>query len=208
MKTKIKICGITCEEDIRILNRYLPDYAGFVFAESRRRIPAETAKKLGESLDPKIKKAGVFVNMELEQLLEVSGIAGLDAVQLHGDETQEYIERLRESFAGKTQIWKVLRISGKNSLDAMERYKADLFLTDAYVKGVPGGSGKQFDWSLLTELENRKNIILAGGLNPENVSDAISTVKPYGVDVSSGVETAGKKDDLLVGEFIKKARGL
>ena len=208
MSTRIKICGITCENDIRILNKYLPDYAGFVFAKSRREITAETAKNLGSSLDPTIKKAGVFVNMEIEHLVEIAEKAGLDVVQLHGDETRDYIGRLRIYLCGKAQIWKAVRISGESSLNEMFMYNADIFLADAYVKGVQGGSGTRFDWKLLQCIEGRKNIIMAGGLTPDNVKEAISTIKPYGVDVSSGVEIDGKKNELLVGEFIERVREL
>ncbi|NJD02865.1 MAG: phosphoribosylanthranilate isomerase [Ruminiclostridium sp.] len=206
MSTKIKICGITCENEIKILNKYLPDFAGFVFAESKRKISAETAKDLAGSLDQRIKKVGVFVNMEIENLAGVSEKAGLDIVQLHGDESQDYIDELRMYLCSKTQIWKAVRITGKASLNEMSRYRADFFLTDTYVKGVQGGSGKQFDWSLLMGIKKRDNMVIAGGLTPDNVHEAISSIRPYGVDVSSGVETDGKKNELLVGKFITRVR--
>lgn len=208
MSTKVKICGITCENDIRIINKYLPDYAGFVFAESKRKVSAETAEKLGGGLDPAIKKAGVFVDMELECLAETAEKAGLDVIQLHGGETQDYIDRLKAKLSREMQVWKALRISDKSSLDMMTAYKADFFLMDTYVKGMQGGSGVRFDWSLLLGVEDRKRIIMAGGLTPDNVNEAISTVKPFGVDVSSGVEIDGKKGEGLVREFIMKARNM
>lgn len=208
MSTKIKICGITCEADIRILNKHLPDYAGFVFAESKRKISAETAEILGRCLDPKIKKVGVFVNMDLDSLADTAEKAGLDVVQLHGDETQEYIDRLRTKLYEKTQVWKAVRISGERSLNEMSSYKADLFLADTYVKGIGGGSGMRFDWSLLLGIKERTNIIMAGGLTPDNVREAIATVRPYGVDVSSGVETDGRKNEVLVEEFINMVRDM
>lgn len=206
MSTKVKICGITCENDIRILNKFLPDYAGFVFAESRRRITAETAKSLVSEFDPKVKRVGVFVNMEIEQLAELAEKVGLDTVQLHGDETQQYIDSLRMFLDGKAQVWKAIRMSGEKSLNEMEMYKADILLTDTYVKDIQGGSGTRFDWKLLKGNGEGYNVILAGGLTPDNVSEAISIVRPYGVDVSSGVEMDGKKDELLVGKFINKVR--
>ena len=206
MSTRIKICGIICKDDIRILNKYLPDYAGFVFADSRRKITADTAQNLGNALNPLIKKVGVFVNMDMGQLAETAEKAELDVVQLHGDETQDYIDRLRIRLCGRTQIWKAVMISGESSLNAMSEYNVDLFLTDTYVKGIQGGSGIRFDWSLLLGIKQRKNIVMAGGLAPDNVNEAIAAVRPYGVDVSSGVETDGKKDERLVGEFIKRVR--
>ncbi len=210
MNTRIKICGITCDNDIRIVNKYLPDYAGFVFAESRRRVSAETAKNLGCGLDPRIKKAGVFVDMDLEQLAEIAEKAGLEVVQLHGNETQDYIDRLRmklhTGMQNRTQIWKAVRVSDKSSLRELSRYRADFFLTDTYVKGKQGGSGVRFDWSLLSDFEERNKIIMAGGLTPDNVNEAVSTIRPFGVDVSSGVEMDGKKSDRLVGEFIRRVR--
>lgn len=210
MNTRIKICGITCGNDIRIVNKYLPDYAGFVFAESRRRVSAETAKSLGGGLDPRIKKAGVFVDMGLEQLAEIAEKAGLEVVQLHGGETRDYIDRLRmKLLAGgqnRTQIWKAVRVSDKSSLRELSGYRADFYLTDTYVKGMQGGSGVRFDWSLLSDFPERNKIIMAGGLTPDNVNEAVTTIRPFGVDVSSGVEMDGKKSDRLVGEFIRRVR--
>lgn len=210
MNTKIKICGITCENDIRIVNKYLPDYAGFVFAESRRRVSVEKAIDLGSGLDPRIVKVGVFVDMEPEQLADIAEKAGLEVVQLHGGEPRDYIDRLRMKLhngtQNRTQIWKAVRMSDKSSLKGISSYRADFFLTDTYVQGMRGGSGKRFDWSLLSGIEDRSKIIMAGGLTPDNVNEAISTVKPFGVDVSSGVEMDGRKGESLVGEFIRRVR--
>lgn len=211
MSTKVKICGITCENDIRILNLYLPDYAGFVFAESKRKITLQKAKSLISDLNPLVRRVGVFVNMESGRISEIAGIAGLDAIQLHGDETQDYIDRLKLNLDGKIQIWKAIRISGEKSLGEMAMYNLDFFLADTYVKGIPGGSGKSFEWKLLQrkdENHRKDNIILAGGLTPDNVIEAISIARPYGVDVSSGVESEGKKDEKLVEKFIGNSRGI
>lgn len=206
MRTRIKICGITSEADIEILNRFMPDYTGFVFADSRRKVSAETVKRLIEGLDPAIKRAGVFVDMDAERLCETAQAAGLDIIQLHGDEGNDYIERLRTRLDDKIQIWKAVRVSTESTLVEMKEYRADLYLADAYVKGHHGGTGRSFDWNLMNKPGDRSKIMLAGGLTPENVRRAISIARPFGVDVSSGVEADGKKDARLVEEFVARVR--
>ena len=208
MRTKVKICGITCEGDVSILNRCLPDYAGFVFADSRRRVTADIAKKLADSLNPLVKKAGVFVNMEIERLCEIVNTASLDVVQLHGDEDRDFIDRLRCCIDNRIQVWKAVKPDNNISISGLPDYRADLYLADTYVKGRHGGTGICFDWKLLMGFDNRSSIILAGGLTPVNVTEAITIVRPYGVDVSSGVETDGKKDANLVEKFITSVRNM
>lgn len=206
--TKVKICGITCEEDIRHLNKYLPDYAGFVFAESRRRVGANTVAGLAARLDGSIGKVGVFVNIRLEDLVKTALICMLDVVQLHGDETPGYIELLRKELKPGIEIWKAVRVKEESSLAGAEQYRADRFLLDAFVDGSYGGAGRRFDWNLAESAKKLGSIILAGGLNSENVNEAINMVQPFAVDVSSGVESDGIKNELKIRTFINRVRGL
>lgn len=205
MTTKIKICGITNENDVLMLNKYRPDYCGFVFAESRRKVAADAAGSLASGLDPSIKRVGVFVDMDTDTLIRIAETVGLDVVQLHGNESQAYIDGLRGRLGANIGIWKAVRIAGRDSVEAMAHYKADRLLADAHGKEAAGGTGRRFDWRLLQGTDSGR-IMLAGGLYPGNVVEAISTVKPYGVDVSSGVETGGRKDEELVKEFIYRVR--
>jgi phosphoribosylanthranilate isomerase len=204
---RIKICGITREKDVEILNRYLPDYAGFIFAESRRRLTPEAAGRLSGMLADPIRKAGVFVNAAQEDLLAAVAAAGLDAVQLHGDETPEYVERLKCRLKPGIEVWKGIRVKDANAVNVLGAYTADRYLLDAYAEGSYGGGGRSFDWKYAEAAGAYGCIILAGGLNPANVAEAIRAVRPFAVDVSSGVESAGGgKDETKIREFINAVK--
>lgn len=205
--TKIKICGMTCERDIEILNRCLPDYAGFVFAESRRRLTPEAAGRLAGQLASSVGRVGIFVNAAREELLEAVDAAGLGAVQLHGDETPEEIERLRGRLKSGVEIWKAIRVRDARSLKEIDRFAADRYLLDAYADGSYGGAGKSFNWAWAEAAGAKACIILAGGLNPSNVAEGVRLVRPFAVDVSSGVETGAHKDESKVRDFINAVRG-
>lgn len=206
--TKVKICGLKRKEDIEYVNKYLPDYIGFVFAESKRRVSVELAESLKKNLSPEIKTVGVFVNEDLESLLETIKRLSLDCVQIHGDESSMYIEALKEKLKGerKIEIWKAIRVKDGDSIEKMSEYNVDAFVLDAYIEGAYGGGGKTFDWELASKAKEYGKIILAGGLNTENVKEAIDKLAPFGVDVSSGVETSGYKDGDKIRDFIYKAR--
>lgn len=207
---RVKICGITAEKDVEILNRYLPDYAGFVFAKSRRQLTAEQAGRLGAKLADSIKKVGVFVNAVQDEIIEAVSVARLDAVQLHGDETREYLDQLRYRLGEGIEIWKAIRVKDDGSLNGLDVYSADRYLLDAFADNSYGGSGKIFDWKYAEAAGTRRCILLAGGLNPDNVAAAIKTAKPFAVDVSSGVESDGSKDETKVRYFmnaVKEAEG-
>lgn len=221
--TKVKICGVMSEKDIMYLNRHLPDYAGFVFAPGRRRLQPDMARSLAEGLAGSIARVGVFVNAEADEVAEVALNVGLGAVQIHGDEAPGYIDVLRDRLKPGTEIWKGIRVRDSASLEGLDGYGADRILLDAYVEGSYGGAGKSFDWKLagtasgsgfytnssnsgVTECKNRT--ILAGGLNPRNVREAILSVRPFAVDVSSGVETDGCKDEQKIREFINNVRNM
>lgn len=202
--TKIKICGIRREADVEILNKFLPDYAGFVFARSKRQVSIETVKLLAGLLDRRIKKVGIFVNETIESVLEKSIECKLDAIQLHGDETPDYVSELKQR---GIEIWKAIRVKNDHSLIATRDYNADKYVLDCWQKESYGGTGMAFDWNIAAEAERHYDIILAGGLDSMNVGSAINTVRPFAVDVSSGVETDGWKDERKIKDFIDAVGG-
>ena len=200
-KLEIKICGIRRAEDVEIVNRYKPDYIGFILAKGyRRTILPQTAAELSKQLAEGIKTVGVFVNSSIEEIEEFQRIAGLDAVQLHGDEDEEYIERLNVP----CEIWQVVRVRGGS--DIIDVKGADRILLDKYDANCYGGTGESFDASELGRIRAKSPVILAGGLNAENVTERVKMFKPQGVDVSSAVETNGFKDEQKIKEFIDIVR--
>ena len=186
----IKICGLTRPEDIRTINHFLPDYIGFVFAPSKRRIDADTASMLKSGLDPSIRSVGVFVNEDISRIEELCRRGIIDLIQLHGDEDECYIQNLRS--VTDLPIIKAVRVSGREDITKASRLSADFLLLDTYVKGFCGGSGKQFDWDLIPPL--KQPWFLAGGLNLQNLSRALK-LPAYCLDLSSSLETDGKKDE-------------
>ncbi|HEX2944640.1 MAG TPA: phosphoribosylanthranilate isomerase [Clostridia bacterium] len=269
--TKIKICGITNIVEVNFLNRYLPDYIGFVFTESKRRVTPEKAVDLAAGLSPAIRKVGVFVDMEPGEAAGIAAFVGLDVLQLHGSENAEYIGLLRRLLKPGTEIWKAVRMGAgrgagmgvrmgagmdgengnngcngsngsnrKNSrlhadtdvlsgsgtddvagaygthsaADAEQAYKsfesygADRLILDTYIANSSGGTGRTFDWGLAEKLKKLTPlpIVLAGGLHPGNVRQAIERISPFAVDTSSGVEGDGIKDEEKVRNFIEAVR--
>ena len=193
--TKIKFCGLTRLEDIEFANELTPDYIGFVFAEkSRRRVTVEQAAELKKFLDAKILSVGVFVNEKVESVVEICRRGIIDAVQLHGNEDEKYIAELR-SLTDKIII-KAFKVTSEMDLGHAETCTADYVLLDG-----GAGDGKIFDWRLLKNF--RREYFLAGGLNVENVGDALKILKPCAVDVSSGIETGGVKDFEKMRKFIR-----
>ena len=191
----IKICGLSRAEDISAVNEALPDYIGFVFAPSRRRVDENTAVMLKEQLDPRIKAVGVFVNQD------ISFIAGLkeiiDIAQLHGDEDSDYVKRVRE------HLPVIKAVSVGNTLPTLPD-GADYLLFDT-LSQQRGGTGMAFDWGLLREY-NGAPYFLAGGLTVQNVLKAVKALNPFCVDVSSGVETNGVKDAGKIHKFVRSVR--
>jgi len=185
--TKIKICGLSQLEDIDAVNEAMPDYIGFVFAKSRRQVDGEKAKVLKAALNPNIKAVGVFVNQPVKEIIELSNNGVIDVIQLHGDEDDEIIITLKQAVS--LPIIKAMRIGGR--MDIIET-SGDFRLFDTYDANQYGGSGECFNWGLIADI--KEDFFLAGGLNIDNVKEAINQVNPYGVDISSGVETDGKKD--------------
>jgi len=202
--TKVKICGITNLRDARACVSHGADLIGFVFyKKSRRCISAGRAKKIIEKLPKKIVKVGVFVNEAPEIVERIAKLCQLDCLQFHGDETPEYLN----GFKG-FKVIKAFRVRDKIGSKVLRSYKADYFLFDAFSKEAFGGTGRKFDWKLLSGLKKIKTpFFVSGGLTAENVGALIKAAEPFCVDVSSRVESApGKKDHKLVKEFIRKAK--
>ncbi len=198
---KVKICGITRAEDALRAVEYGADALGFVFYEgSPRHVFPETVRAIVEQLPPFVVTVGVFVNEHPSVIKQTMQIAGLDMVQLHGEEPPEEC-----SFWPR--VIKAFRVRDLSDLSDIGRYRASAYLLDTYSPDLPGGTGRTFDWDIAVEAKQFGPIILAGGLNPDNISEAIRHVRPYGVDVSSGVEKEkGIKDPEKMKLFIQRAK--
>jgi phosphoribosylanthranilate isomerase len=203
---KIKICGITNLEDAQDAVTFGADAIGFIFAKSPRKVEPEAVKSIIANLKGKILKVGVFVNEELNRVMEIAEDCKLDAIQLHGDESPEYTSQLK-----KWPVIKALRIKDDATLTSIKRYK-DVFayLLDTFSEVSYGGTGETFDWSLAVKAKDfGKPVILSGGLGLSNIQEAIKVVRPYGVDISSSIETKpGKKDSKLMKEVIARIKAL
>lgn len=199
---KVKICGITSLEDALEAIDAGADALGFVFySASPRHILPEQAADIIRRLPPFVQTVGLFVNEELSIVNTTADRCGLDIVQLHGDETPEYCESVRR------RVIKAFRVRDINSLDSLAQYSVSGCLLDAWSPTAPGGTGQTFNWDIAAAASAQRPIILAGGLIPDNVAEAVRRVRPYAVDVSSGVESSpGRKDTDKVRKFIIQAR--
>jgi phosphoribosylanthranilate isomerase len=201
---KVKVCGIKEPEDAVVAADAGADAIGLIFAESPRRVSVERAREIATALPGGVLKVGVFVNEEPHEVLRLAREVGLDYAQLHGDESPEEVAAVR---GGGVGVIKALRVRNEEALAAVERYEADLFLLDAWSAKLPGGTGVRFDWGLAKSLKGRDNIVVSGGLTPENVREAIEFFEPYGVDASSSLEARlGKKDGERVRRFVRAAK--
>jgi len=205
MKTQVKICGVTNVADALMAAEAGADLIGLNFYEkSPRYISLATAAEISRALSPFVLRVGVFVNPEAEQVMEAIAACGLNLLQFHGDEDSDFCTQF-----GLMSV-KALRVRDAESLQKLESFNTDAFLLDAYSKSGLGGTGEKFNWELAVEAQKfGKPIFLAGGLTPENVADAVQQVRPFAVDVSSGVESApGKKDAAKVRAFIVAAKSV
>ena len=205
--TKIKICGLTRKQDIEVVNEVLPDYIGFVFWErSKRDISPEKAADLKAKLDKRIKAVGVFVDADIDFVYSLIKCGTIDIAQLHGNEDEEYIKKLREKINSdsnsKSEIRKIkaFNVNNLTSFDEVEKSSADFVMLDS-----GKGSGVTFDWDKIQSFD--RPFFLAGGLGVENVQEVIEKINPYAVDVSSGVETDGVKDREKIVKFVHNVRG-
>ena len=202
MNVRVKICGITNSEDAHAAVEYGADALGFVFAKSPRQITKEQARDIIAELPPFVSPVGVFVDEKADMIKEICDFCGIHTVQLHGNEQPSYLKEL-EGY----KLIKAFRVKEEDDLKQLANYKPHAFLLDSYVKGVMGGTGVSFKWEIARQAHKYGTIILSGGLTPKNVKEAIQMVKPYAVDVSSGVESSpGKKDKSLVKRFIANAK--
>ncbi|RJS58781.1 phosphoribosylanthranilate isomerase [Bacillus sp. PK3_68] len=200
---KVKICGVQDVKTALYAKQIGTDAIGFVFAKSKRQLSAEQAKGIAAGLGKGPLKVGVFVNEELEKIESIADQASLDVIQLHGDEPPEFAKSLR------LPVIKAFSFEKGAKLSDMLSYPADFILLDSPAGPYRGGNGTSFDWTLLEkESFDRSRLILAGGLNTENVEEAIGTVRPFAVDVSSGVETDGVKDREKIKQFIQTVKGV
>ncbi|HEX2925707.1 MAG TPA: phosphoribosylanthranilate isomerase [Ruminiclostridium sp.] len=207
--TKIKICGLSRIQDIEYVNDALPDFIGFVFAQSRRQVKPEAAGELKAALDNRIKAVGVFVNEDTAFIKDLCHHGIIDYIQLHGDESNEYIANLKlqlERANCSKPIIKAVRVKDSETMGAAGQYNTDFLLLDTYIDREYGGTGKAFDWKLASSTV--KPFFLAGGLNYNNVLQAINTAKPFSVDISSGVETDGNKDRTKIKNIVKLIRSV
>ena len=224
---KVKMCGISKVETIPAIIDAKPDYMGLVFAPSKRQVTVEQAKTLVEELykqnvvgnnseaeqtepvtsldtasSETIKTVGVFVNETIENLLKIAEEIKLDVIQLHGDEDESFIQILKEQ--SNVEVWKAVQVRSAVDAEKWIDSSADMLLFDAYHKDERGGTGEVFDWSSLDEFE--RPFMLAGGIDSTNVARAIRTVRPYGIDISSGIETNGVKDNEKMKAFTNIVR--
>lgn len=201
--TKVKICGITSADDALMAVDAGADAIGLVFFEkSPRAVDSERASLIVAALPPFVQVVGLFVNAPLDFVNATCDRVGLDIVQLHGEESPAYCTKVRR------RVMKAFRVKGPETLDAMDSYRVAGFLLDAYSPNAYGGTGECFDWNLVVAAKRHGPIILAGGLNPDNVALAVAQVSPYAVDVSSGVEASpGVKDPEKVRAFITRTKG-
>lgn len=192
--SKLKLCGIRREEDVEYLNEFPPDYAGFIFAPTRRYVSPETAKMLISRLDRRIKTVGVFVDMPISEMKTFADM--LDVFQLHGGEDEGYISQLRKIIPEKCEIWKAVRLKVPEDIDKAERLSADRLLIDAYDPKEYGGTGKSARIDLILNREIAKPFFIAGGISADNIAEVNRLLGggAYGFDVSSGIETDGVKD--------------
>ena len=205
MMVKVKICGVTSATDALMAATAGADAVGLNFYRaSPRFLEPERALAIRLALPPFVAAVGIFVDEEVERVRELMDYCHLDYAQLHGRETPRKVAQLKQY-----RIIKAVRIRGEEDLRELERYRADAFLLDAYVEGAPGGTGMTFNWDLARGASNRAKIVLAGGLNPDNVAQAVAAGRPYAVDVASGVESEpGKQDRKLVNRFVRAAKSV
>ena len=208
-RIRIKICGMTRIADAEAAVAAGVDALGFIFhRQSRRNIDPERARAIIEQLPPFIDTVGVFVDKKRREVEEIIDYCRLAYAQLHGRETPKYCERLVR-FGAPCQVIKAFRVTPELAPEDIRPYDAHVrgYLLDTYHKQMVGGTGKTFDWNLIERLKLNRPLLLAGGLNPDNISAALKAVRPYAVDVNSGLETApGIKDHALIKALVGRVR--
>jgi phosphoribosylanthranilate isomerase len=201
-QVKIKICGMTQAKDVLYAVKHGADAVGFIFyKKSPRSVNMKTVREIISKLPPFVDTVGVFVNESVERVNKIADYCGLDLVQLHGDESPAFCQKIRR------RVIKAFRVKDLQSIKQLEKYPVSGFLLDTFSEDLHGGTGKVFDWNLAHPAKKMGPVILAGGLTPLNVCRAINQVRPYGVDVCSGVEKSpGIKDPEKVRAFLENIR--
>ncbi|WP_027340081.1 phosphoribosylanthranilate isomerase [Halonatronum saccharophilum] len=199
--TKVKICGLTNLGDAKLVAELDANFLGFIFAPSPRKINLDVLKEISKGLSNNVKKVGVFANQEVKEVKRIAYEGELDYLQFHGDESPEYCQNF------DLPIIKAFRVRDESYLENLKRYRVDKYLLDAYHPQKLGGVGETFNWELAKKAKDYGDIIIAGGLNGNNVKEVIKELNPFGVDVSSGVEKeVGVKDEAKVKVFIEKTK--
>jgi len=200
--TKIKVCGITNENDALQAVKLGVDALGFVFAESPRKVSSKKVKEIVSLLPPFVSTVGVFVNEDEEKVKEIAQACSLTILQFHGEESPSYCHQFEQ------KVIKSFQVKDEEILNKIFQYKVDAYLLDTYSVDKRGGTGKTFNWKIAKKVKELEVlVILSGGLNPENVAQAIIEVKPYAVDVSSGVEKErGRKDYQKLKDFVRRVK--
>ena len=201
---KIKICGLRRECDVDFVNSAGVDFVGFVFAGSKRQVTPAQASVLKKRLSPDIKSVGVFVNESIENIKRICKNGIIDLVQLHGNEDSDFIKTLKNEI--NLPVIKAVKALSKDYIKEETRNDADFVLLDSFKENSFGGTGSIFDWTIVPDI--KKPVFLAGGLNINNIKQAGDMVHPFCVDISSGVETDGFKDERKIFEITKLVRGL
>lgn len=204
----IKICGLTRSQDIEYANQLMPDFIGFVFAKSKRKLSLDQAILLKAQLDESIGAVGVFVDEQPENVVKTAYLCALKAVQFHGSESEEYIANLRPLLPADCMIWKGVRVHSEADVREADHSQADMLLFDAFSHVAQGGTGERFDWGFIKKEGCVRPFILAGGISPENAKEAVTLAQPYGIDASSSVETNGLKDFGKMKRLIDVVRGI
>ncbi|MDE6088908.1 MAG: phosphoribosylanthranilate isomerase [Oscillospiraceae bacterium] len=192
MNPRLKICGIRRIQDVNYLNLHAPDYAGFILSKPFwRYIDPGQMKILHELLHPGIRRVGVFVNPELHEIRDYARF--LDVIQLHGEESGEFIRLVRENFP-ELEIWKAVRVRNPEDIHRADLLPVDKLVLDSFSENSHGGTGTLAPWDVIVRNRPEKEFFLAGGISAENIRDAVREVRPFGMDVSSSVETGKCKD--------------
>lgn len=200
--SKIKLCGLKRTEDIEAVNIAKPDYIGFIFANTKRKVTREQSKKLKDMLDKDIKAVGVFVNEDINVVAQLASEKIIDIIQLHGDENSEYIQNLRT--LTNCPIIRAIRVKSKDDIIKSQNIDVEYLLLDAYHPEQYGGTGESFNHNLIPK--NIKPYFLAGGINENNICNIIKTLNPYCIDLSSAIETNGLKDKKKILKIVELVR--
>lgn len=206
---KVKLCGMTRECDIAYANEAQPDYAGFVFAGTKRRISRDMAVRFRKMLSDKIQAVGVFVDEDVTVVSDMLNEGIINIAQLHGSEDNDYIVKLKRMTG--CEVIKAVRVAAKEDITRAHKLEADYLLFDAYIEGTYGGTGETFRWDIVDsayraiQMEEQKPFFLAGGIHAENVCSA-AALSPYGIDISTGIETGGYKDRDKMIDIVRRIR--